>query len=94
VAVKDSAWRGAVDASAALSTSIEDAQESLERAETELVQATPQGSRVMRRLKEAAEILTESARTAEAAGKLGKTVAPLVPAAAALYQIAVKLFGG
>jgi hypothetical protein len=82
------------DASAVLSTSIEDAQESLERAETELAQATPQGSRVMRRLKDAAEILTESARTAEAAGKLGKTLAPLVPAAAALYQIAVKLFGG
>jgi ABC-type transporter Mla subunit MlaD len=84
----------AADASAALSTSIEDAQESLARAETELAQEMPQGSRVMRRLKAAAEILTESARTAEAAGKLGKTLTPLAPAAAALYQVAVKLFGG
>lgn len=72
----------------------EDAQEALAKAEEELAQPEPQGRRIVRQLKTAAEILTETVQTAEAAQKLGQTVLTLAPAVAALYQIAVKLFGG
>jgi hypothetical protein len=72
----------------------EDAQEALAKAEEELAQPEPQGRRIVRHLKAAAEILTETVQTAEAAQKLGQTVLTLAPAVAALYQIAVKLFGG
>jgi F0F1-type ATP synthase membrane subunit b/b' len=82
------------DASTPLSTSFEDAQEALAKAEEELATPEPQGRRIVRQLKTAAEILTETVQTAEAAGKLAQTLAPLVPVAAALYQIAVKLFTG
>jgi hypothetical protein len=72
----------------------EDAQEALAKAEEELAQPEPQGRRIVRQLKTAAEILTETVQTAEAAQKLGQTVLTLAPAVAALYQIALRLFGG
>ncbi len=72
----------------------EDVQSDLAAAEKELDEPEPQGSRVVRKLKAATEILTESAGTAQAAGKVGIALIRLAPIAAALYQIAAKLFGG
>ncbi|MCA9873662.1 MAG: hypothetical protein KC441_08405 [Anaerolineales bacterium] len=72
----------------------EDVQSDLAAAEKELAAPEPQGSRVVRKLKAATEILTESAGTAQAAGKVGIALIKLAPVAAALYQIAAKLFGG
>ena len=72
----------------------EDVQSDLAAAEKELVAPEPQGSRVVRKLKAATEILTESAGAAQAAGKVGIALIKLAPVAAALYQIAAKLFGG
>lgn len=73
---------------------VADAQEALDRAEKELKQEKPEGGRVVRKLKEVTDVLTQSARVAEAAGKVGVMVIKLAPIAAALYQIATKLFGG
>jgi hypothetical protein len=73
---------------------VEDAQEALEKAEAELSKAEPQGGRIIRKLREATDILTEGARVADAARKAGQTVVNLAPAAAALYQISTQLFGG
>lgn len=73
---------------------VKDVQDALDEAETELAQPQPQGNRVVRKLKEAAEILTEGAKATEAAQKVGLALIKLAPVAAALYQIATKLFGG
>jgi hypothetical protein len=73
---------------------VDDAQEALQKAEAELAKAEPQGGRIIRKLREATDILTEGARTAETARKAGQTVVKLAPVAAALYQIATQLFGG
>lgn len=73
---------------------IEDAQEALVKAETELAGDQPRGNRVVRRLKEAAELLTEGAKTTDAARQAGQALVKLAPVAAALYQIATNLFGG
>jgi hypothetical protein len=72
----------------------EDAQADLTAAEAELAQPEPQGNRVVRKLKAVTEILTESAGAAQAAGKAGIALIKLAPVAAALYQIAAKMFGG
>jgi len=72
----------------------EDVQADLAAAEEELAEPEPQGSRVVRKLKAATEILAESAGTAQAAGKVGIALIKLAPVAAALYQIASRLFGG
>jgi len=72
----------------------EDVQSDLAAAEKELAAPEPQGSRVVRKLKAATEILTESAGTAQAAGKGDIALIKLAPVAAALYQIASRLFGG
>ena len=71
-----------------------DAQEALEKAEDELAQEQPQGNRVVRKLKEASDILTTGAGAATAAGKMGDVVIKLAPVAAALYQIAAAHFAG
>jgi len=71
-----------------------DAQNALETAEAELAADAPSGSRIVRKLKETADILTESAKATDAARKTGVALIKLAPVAAALYQIAVKLFGG
>ncbi len=72
----------------------EDATESLATAETELVKPQPNGNRVLRKLDEFSQIITRSAETADAAGKLGALVIRLAPLAATLWQVAQHLFGG
>ena len=72
----------------------EDAQEELSKATEELGQEQPSGRRVVRTLKSASEILTGVADAAQKLGQAGADVLKLAPVAAALYQIAAKLFGG
>jgi hypothetical protein len=72
----------------------EDAQESLATAETELAKPELNGHRVLRKLDEFSQIITRTAETADAAGKLGALVIRLAPVAAALWQVAHHLFGG
>ena len=72
----------------------EDAQDSLVTAETELAKSQPNGNRVLRKLDELSQIITRTAETADAAGKLGALVIRLAPLAATLFQIAHHLFGG
>ncbi len=72
----------------------EDAQDSLATAETELAKPQPNGNRILRKLDELSQIITRSAETAEAAGKLGALVIRLAPLAATLWQVAQHLFGG
>jgi hypothetical protein len=72
----------------------EDAQDSLAMTETELARSQPNGNRVLRKLDELSQIITRSAQTADAAGKLGALVIRLAPLAATLWQVAQHLFGG
>jgi hypothetical protein len=72
----------------------EDAQDSLATAETELAKPQPNGNRVLRKLDEFSQIITRSAETADAAGKLGAWVIRLAPVAAAVWQIAQRILGG
>ncbi len=72
----------------------EDARESLTTTETELAKPQPNGNRVLRKLDELSQIITRSAETADAAGKLGALVIRLAPLAATLWQVAQRLFGG
>lgn len=72
----------------------EDATESLATAETELAKPEPNGNRVLRKLDEFSQIITHSAETADAAGKLGALVIRLAPVAATLWQVAQHLLGG
>jgi len=72
----------------------QDAQASLATAETELAKPQPNGHRALRKLDELSQIITRSAETADAAGKLGALVIRLAPLAAALWQVAQHLFGG
>ncbi len=72
----------------------EDATDSLAAAETELTTPKPNGNRVLRKLDELSQIITHTAETADAAGKLGALVIRLAPVAATLWQVAHHLFGG
>jgi hypothetical protein len=72
----------------------QDARESLTTTETELAKPHPNGNRVLRKLDELSQIITRSAETADAAGKLGALVIRLAPLAATLWQVAQHLFGG
>lgn len=72
----------------------EDAQESLATAETELTKPHPNGNRVLRKLDAFSQIITRSAETADAAGKIGALVIQLAPIAATLWQVAQRLLGG
>jgi hypothetical protein len=72
----------------------EDATHSLAVAETELAKPQPNGNRVLRKLDEFSQIITRTAETADAAGKLGALVIRLAPVAATLWQIAQRIFGG
>ena len=72
----------------------QDATESLVTAETELAKPQPNGNRVLRKLDAFSQIITRSAETADAAGKLGALVIQLAPLAATLWQVAQHLFGG
>jgi hypothetical protein len=71
-----------------------DARESLKIAEDELAKPQPHSNRVLRKLDEFSQIMTHSAETAEAAGKLGTKLMQLAPLAATIWQIAQKLLGG
>ncbi len=73
---------------------IEDAQDALDKAEAELTKDEPQGGRIVRKLKEATEIFTAGAKATDAVRDTVTALARLAPMAAALYQIAQKLFGG
>jgi hypothetical protein len=72
----------------------EDAAQSLTVAETELEKPQPNGNRVLRKLDEFSQIITRTAETADAAGKLGALVIRLAPVAATLWQIAQRILGG
>ncbi len=71
----------------------EDARESLMVAETELAKSQPAKSRVLRKLDDLSQIITRSAATADAAGKLGAQVIQLAPMVATLWQVAHHLLG-
>lgn len=73
---------------------IEDAQDALDKAEAELTKEEPQGGRIVRKLKEATEIFTQGAKATDAVRGTALALAKLAPVAAALYQIATKIFGG
>jgi hypothetical protein len=72
---------------------IQDAAAALTAAESELSAPQPQGSRVVRKLSEVSDVLTESAEAAENAGKVGEQLAKLAPIAAVLWQVARGVFG-
>jgi hypothetical protein len=72
----------------------QDARESLATTEMELAKPQPNGNRVLRKLDELSQIITRTAETADAAGKLGALVIRLAPLAATLWQVAQHLFGG
>src|SRR5713226_4651194 len=72
----------------------EDATNSLVTVETELAKPQPNGNRVLRKLDAFSQIITRTAQTADAAGKLGALVIRLAPVAATLWQVAQHLFGG
>ncbi len=71
----------------------EDLEKNLQEAKAELAKPQPEGSKVIRRLKTASEILNESAKTAQAAGNLQTQVIKLAPAGAFVYSVAKMLFG-
>ena len=73
---------------------VEDATDSLATAEAELSKPQPNGHRVLRKLDELSQIITRTAETADAAGKLGAWVIRLAPLAATVWQVAQKLLGG
>jgi hypothetical protein len=66
----------------------EDVTGALQAAETELNRPQPDGRRVARKLRSAAEVLTGAAEAATAARKVGVEIIRLAPVAAALYQLA------
>lgn len=61
--------------------------------EAELVKSQPDSNRVIRKLDELSQIVTRSAETAEAAGKLGALVIRLAPVVATLWQVAQRHLG-
>lgn len=71
-----------------------DAKDSLEKAETEIKAPEPSGRRIVNGLSEASEILTRSAETLQAAGKVKAKVLELAPYAASLWQMATGIWGG
>jgi polyhydroxyalkanoate synthesis regulator phasin len=70
----------------------EDVAAALTTAEAELAKPEPSGTRVVRKLKEAAEVLTGVAEAATAAGKVGQAVIKLAPVAMMLWKLAETLF--
>ena len=69
-----------------------DVTEALSTAEAALAEPEPQGRRVARKLKEAADVLTDAAEAATAAGKTGQAVIRLAPVAMTLWKLAERLF--
>jgi hypothetical protein len=93
-ALREQVEKVVADGEIAEAADAQDAQEALAKAEEELAASQPQGGRVVRKLAEVSEILTRSAEAAQAAGKFGWQVVKLAPLAAALWQIAARLWGG
>ncbi len=69
------------------------ATDDLAVAEKELAKPQPNGEKVLKRLKNVNEILTQSAQVAEEAGKIGSLVMKLAPIAAVVWQVAQRLLG-
>ncbi|EFH79693.1 hypothetical protein [Ktedonobacter racemifer] len=69
------------------------ATEDLTVAEKELGKSQPNGEKVLKRLKNVNEILTQSAQAAEQAGKIGALVIKLAPIAATVWQVTRGLLG-
>lgn len=61
--------------------------------EAELAKPEPNSNRVLRKLDDLSQIVTRSAETAEAAGKLGALVIRLAPVVATLWQVAQRHLG-
>ena len=75
------------------SGTIKDVQSALTIAETELEKEEPDGNRVVRKLKEAAELLTTASTMVDAVRETGISLLKFAPVAATLYQISTSLFG-
>ncbi len=73
---------------------VTDAQIALNAAEEELAQEEPEGNRIIRNLKTAADLLTETVKTTDAARKAGLALGKLGMTAYTLYNIGQNLFGG
>ncbi len=73
---------------------VTDAQIALNAAEEELAQEEPEGNRIIRNLKTAADLLTETVKTTDAARKAGLALGKLAVTAVTLYNIGQNLFGG
>ena len=71
-----------------------DIEKALEEAAAEARKQEPNGRRVKRHIKQAAEIIKVSAETAKSAKTLGADLAKLAPKAAVLYRLATAYFGG
>ena len=70
-----------------------DITSNLATVEAELAMPQPDSNRVLGGLDELSQIVTRSAETAEAAGKLGALVIRLAPVVAALWQVAQRHLG-
>ena len=70
----------------------EDIIGALVTAEAELTKPEPSGTRIVRKLKEAAEVLTGVAEAATAVGEVGQAVIRLAPVAMMLWKLAETLF--
>lgn len=70
----------------------QDVQTALDAAQTELAESQPDGTRVKRQLKTAADILNGIAEATQAAGKVSLSVLKLAPLAAMLWKLAEGLF--
>jgi hypothetical protein len=68
-----------------------DVAEALETAEAALAEPEPQGRRVTRKLKEAADVLAGAAEAATAAGKASQAVIKLAPVAMMLWKLAERV---
>jgi len=68
-----------------------DIAEALDSAAEELAKPEPKAQRIVRKLKEAAELLTGAAEAATAAGKVGLAVVKLAPVAMMLWKLAEAL---
>lgn len=69
------------------------ATDDLAVAEKELAKPEPNREKVLKRLKNVQEILTQSAQAAEEAGKIGAMVIKLAPVAVVVWQVAQRILG-
>ncbi len=74
------------------STDAEDVQDALAQTEEDLAAPEPRGNRVLRKVDEVNDILTQTAEAAEKVGNLHAQVINLAPIAATIWQVAQRLF--